>query len=507
MRPSIRRCLLGALVLAMLPLVAAGQTTRPEADAWDKEQFFAVWMNGDRIGYMCLRERALPDDQVESFLGMKITMRVAGGTTRIVVVRQDYETAAGRPLRVSEYQFAGLAPVRTRGVINGDKLELTIEQSGRKLDSTRAWDNRVRFMAAVERQLRKELTEKGKQTVIWIWESTTPGNGASASTYVHEGEEEITVTGRTVRAVRIRESNRAYPADALTWVDKDFRPVAMEMSLGPGMKLRMEACSEAFAHERFDAPEVFSTNLIPIRGKTDNFEEARSMRLTLRFKKPLPEPAALPTTDRQKVVSSTTRQLVLDLTRPDHPAAPADGDAPLTAEMKEYLQATEEFDCTDEEIRKASADAVKNADTPIARGRAIRDWVDAHLVFKTLAVSDGTASEVLRARKGDCTEHTALLVAMARAAGIPARPVSGLVGADLGNGHILGFHEWAQLYLHGRWVDFDAAIPGDPAIAARIALFFGDAEGKTEGKDMSLMYRFFGNVQAATVENIRTDAD
>jgi peptidoglycan hydrolase-like protein with peptidoglycan-binding domain len=55
---------------------------------------------------------------------------------------------------------------------------------------------------------------------------------------------------------------------------------------------------------------------------------------------------------------------------------------------------------------------------------------------------------------GNCTDLSHLLVALCRAAGIPARYVHGLVhfpvDGDIG-------HTWAQAYLNGKWYDMDAS--------------------------------------------------
>ena len=65
------------------------------------------------------------------------------------------------------------------------------------------------------------------------------------------------------------------------------------------------------------------------------------------------------------------------------------------------------------------------------------------LLEKKPTVSIPSAREVLRTKVGDCNEHTALFVAMARAAGIPARINVGLVfvrGAFY-------YHAWPEVYI------------------------------------------------------------
>ena len=71
--------------------------------------------------------------------------------------------------------------------------------------------------------------------------------------------------------------------------------------------------------------------------------------------------------------------------------------------------------------------------------------------------------EVIDRRRGDCTEHAALFVTLSRAAGIPAREVSGLLWVpELG---AFGGHAWAEVALGGEWVPIDPTwgqVPADP---------------------------------------------
>jgi len=84
-----------------------------------------------------------------------------------------------------------------------------------------------------------------------------------------------------------------------------------------------------------------------------------------------------------------------------------------------------------------------------------------------------SAREVLRTKVGDCNEHTALFVAMARAAGIPARIAVGLVfihGAFY-------YHAWPEVYVDpGVWLPVDPTLNQFPADATHLRLARGGLE-------------------------------
>lgn len=63
--------------------------------------------------------------------------------------------------------------------------------------------------------------------------------------------------------------------------------------------------------------------------------------------------------------------------------------------------------------------------------------------------------DVLANRAGDCTEHTLLFVTLARAAGIPAREVGGLLYDANGGRPIFGWHAWAEIHDRAQWISVD----------------------------------------------------
>ena len=69
-----------------------------------------------------------------------------------------------------------------------------------------------------------------------------------------------------------------------------------------------------------------------------------------------------------------------------------------------------------------------------------------------------TAAEALAQGEGVCQDHSQILCAVARAAGIPARYVSGYLFADAEGADHEAAHAWAELHVPGLgWVGFDAA--------------------------------------------------
>ena len=91
---------------------------------------------------------------------------------------------------------------------------------------------------------------------------------------------------------------------------------------------------------------------------------------------------------------------------------------------------------------------------PLVQCLLVTRWVHRALSKSSRGPAMASALETLRTRAGDCTEHSVLVVALARALGIPARQALGFVHDGKG----FQFHAWAEAHVDGRWVPLDATL-------------------------------------------------
>src|SRR5262249_4346465 len=99
---------------------------------------------------------------------------------------------------------------------------------------------------------------------------------------------------------------------------------------------------------------------------------------------------------------------------------------PIDRDASRFLAPEPFIESDDPDIVAEATRAVEGVSGARARAERLTRYVNG-LVEKKLTVSLPSAREVLRTRVGDCNEHTALFVALARAAGLPARIAVGLV--------------------------------------------------------------------------------
>jgi hypothetical protein len=113
----------------------------------------------------------------------------------------------------------------------------------------------------------------------------------------------------------------------------------------------------------------------------------------------------------------------------------------------------------------------------------INTWVHDSL-RKRITFGVPNALQVLQSRTGDCNEHTQLFVALARAAGLPARIAAGLAYVD---GKFF-YHAWPEV-LFDDWVAVDPTFGQFPADAAHLRFVIGGVARQTE------LLRLMGNLK------------
>jgi transglutaminase-like putative cysteine protease len=134
------------------------------------------------------------------------------------------------------------------------------------------------------------------------------------------------------------------------------------------------------------------------------------------------------------------------------------------------LASTPQANANAPEIRRLALDVAGDAKGAYEAARRLSDHVYRTLE-KAYGASHDRASDVLAAGKGDCTEHSVLLIALARALGIPARGLHGLAYARYDDGQpALYWHAWVEVRSAGEWIAMDPTFGEPVADATHVAL-------------------------------------
>jgi hypothetical protein len=299
----------------------------------------------------------------------------------------------------------------------------------------------------------------------------------------------VAVAEDTVRAWRVAADTG--DGGLVAWVDADGRIVQLRQP--GGLVLRRDAYGVAFTNWTIAEPPAVTADddvleksaiaaSVPLRG-------ARLDRLMVRLRG-VPLAGFDLAGDRQRLAGDT---LVVERERERtlraYYALPAV--ASLRAHYADELSPEPLLQSAHPAVTALAARLAAGTRDPRVVAERINGWVHDSLK-KATTVSVPDALQVLTTRRGDCNEHTQLYVALARAAGIPARAAVGLAYLD---GKFY-YHAWPEVYL-GSWVAVDPTFGQFPADAAHLRFVNGGLD-----RQASLL-RLIGRLQIDVLDTHR----
>jgi len=312
--------------------------------------------------------------------------------------------------------------------------------------------------------------EIGKTYDLWVYDALIRESGPVRTSIRVVGEETIELVGRKVKAFKTENTTfLGIPITSVSYVDAEGNDLKTTMDLGFA-KAEIVACTEEFARRKVMPPELFVQTVIEI-GRPLDTANLNRIRYRLHVKDEIKEDM-FPKTGMQTVVKRGKNDVVLDVRRIDAAALARRPSKAMPDAVRACLKASTFLNAEDPVIVSLARKAVGTEKDPLEKADRLRRFVTDFVVLKDLSVGLATASEVARSKQGDCTEHAVLLAAMARAAGIPARCVGGLVYVSemIGRKNIFGFHMWTQVWIAGEWVDIDAGLRQTECDPSHIAM-------------------------------------
>lgn len=481
------------LLAAALALPALGQ----DETLW--ERYYVVELAGQRAGWMHGRHSRVGEEIVSE---VEMRFEIKRGETGVKIAMQStfVESADHRPIRMASTQQLAAMPITTRVEFGAESMEVTTESAGATSTQTMPLpEGEWLTPGGADEYLRRRL-EAGAESITI--RSLDPLAGVRPVTTTYEGlsRERIEVFGREVEAIRatITTSEMA-GLETTEYMDEKGRMLRSSTNLG-GIEMSLLAADKELALSELDAPELMQSTFVEPKGKIRKPREVRRATYLLSVASGTLDD--LPTLPAQSPTRVDDRTIRLDVTMGEN--APEEA-----VPGPEYVEASSMLDAADPVVVGLAKKAVPNEDVPASvAAEAMRRFVFDHIEEKGLGVGMGSASEVARSCAGDCSEHAALLAAMLRTQGIPARVVSGLVYVSdfAGSKDIFGYHMWTQAWLdleEGRpqWVDFDATLgPYGRFDATHIALAVSAMRDHEQTNSMLALVPLLGRLEI-TIES------
>jgi len=414
-------------------------------------------MQGKKVGWA--EERVALDADGAVKVETHVTLKIARGGVQMGMNWSDvirFESKpGGRTLTArSEQSLGGKSTVVHEGKRKGDQFQLRTTVDGNVADAIVPMPKRVVEDRVPSLRVQRLLAAKSGQSVVsYAYNYEKREDVRMESTIVSQSKTRLHGVPATVLEIR-----SVVPSDNLTMTERmTASGQALETQVGPLFRMVLE--DQSIAKDISAAtPDMFASASI---GLNTALGTAPLRSLVLRLKG---VPAGAIANDARQNWAANQLTLALRAHRetPQHP---------ISEEVRRRnLAVTPYIDHDATSIQQLAAQS-KGEKSDLARAKAISRTVHQTLRY-TLETAPESASAILRGGRGDCSEYSRLTVAVLRAAGLPAREVSGV--AYVGDAKPgLGYHAWVEVYVEGRWFPMDPTWNQVPVDASHITLGYG----------------------------------
>jgi transglutaminase-like putative cysteine protease len=432
-----------------------------------------VYYRGEKIGFFVSQTNTMPDG-FELREDARLQMSLLGQTTA-ATIRTSAQLDRAFELRSFDFSLdPGTGPVQVIGRVSGKHVSLTIKTpSGTQVEERDLPDVPV-IRLNLPRRLAAQGFKPGTTQQVVVFDPATLAsetvtlavgkreivNVYAPATVTVVGQQMSSHTSRPIPAFRVEMSFAGLRTSA--WVTDTGEVVREESPLGY-LTVR-EAPEDAQRLAIGGQGDLLESAAVrPLRSTKNRIDDPRDVRrIRIRI-----DGADLQSPEMRGAGQSVDGNVLQIVDARSLRAEPADADT------ARYLRPEPLIESDDPAIRAEAEAAVAGVTDPRGRAERLVRRVNG-MLDKKPTVSLPSAREVLRTKVGDCNEHTALYVAMARAVGIPSRIAVGLAYSQ----GAFYYHAWPEVYIdegrgRGLWLPVDPTFNQFPADATHVRMTRG----------------------------------
>ncbi|MFO0842978.1 MAG: transglutaminase-like domain-containing protein [Gemmataceae bacterium] len=497
----LRTCLYPlALLLIVSPARAQEPVKKAEAkpliDAWQ-----AAYFEGLKVGHTHRLVRRVGEGEKARYLSthtMHLVIKRYGGVVPITIEQTCEETAEGKVLALGLTQTIGAPPRQGfAGKVEDGEIAITVsldgkEQGVRKLP----FPADALGLYAQEAVFARKKVKPGDKLAVTSFEIAL--NGPLTIRAVVKDKEKVDqlaarkdkegklVVGRepavllrvetTPDKVNVGGTEVQLPAKTV-WLDEKLLPAREQFEMpGLGMVTLYNTTKEAALKEGVapDRLPDFGLNInIPLKQTIDDPYRTKEAVYRVTMKDKLNKVFAQDA--RQTVRNEEGKSLELVVRAEREPGT----DDTAMSPGKEFLEGNLFVDSDDERVKRLALAITGKVADPWKKALAVERWVHDNMKVST-SVGFPNASKIAKDLEGDCRQHALLLVALCRAAGVPARTAIGLIYVkEPGQKAYFGYHMWGEVWVRGRWLALDAVL-GEGGVGATHLKMADHSWAKTE---------------------------
>jgi len=444
---------------SMVPLSAEALVAGPSQERW-----YGIFFQDQHVGFSVSRQSPTADGG--TLWEQRSSFRVAtfGKLQEVITAGAALTDAEARLHRFDFFMAAEPVRISARGEVQGSEIVMEVEQAGEVSELRFPVERPPQVNLSMNAVLQRTELSVGTVLDVPYFDPLT----------LSDGEMRLTVTDVEV----LDNGEEAY------WMTSTFSGVETRVLVTPaGETLRQESAlgmasvlmtqEDAVAVPTDGEPtDLIALSAVRLKGSLEDARNTRLVRLRVKGVEPerVRHEPPLQTLEGDEVTVEVP--LTLEL-----PPLPVGDESEL-----EWLESSLTIQAAHPEIREQAKEIVGDAQTRLEAVQRINQWVfDAVEKVPSMGVPSGL--EVLRSRRGDCNEHTALFVSLARAAKIPTRIAAGVVYSDrITDTGAFYYHAWPEVRLGGstEWVPVDPTFGQVPADATHVKLVEGDLDRQVE---------------------------
>ncbi|MPZ75090.1 MAG: hypothetical protein GEU77_01035 [Deltaproteobacteria bacterium] len=422
-----------------------------------RQEWWGIYYRGEKIGYTSQTiEPHLDGYQLTDDSMLRLNLM---GTTRNASTRLAMNVDKEWVLKNFDFELqSNDVHFKSRGKVVPGKLQLEIESAGHTSAQEIALTQPPYLLAALKPLVATQQLEPGKEHFFATFDPSTLSQ--QITSVVIEAREQTLIGNKREPAIRFRQKFKGL--SVLSWIDGQGRTLKEESPGGFALLRETQQEAKGFTGSRAVPLDMIAQSSVPV-GATITEPESRSvLRLKLtgvnlanfglnQGRQQLSENELR--VEREKVSPSDTFQIPLQDRR-----------------FSSFLQSTAFLQSDHPRIRDLARQILGSETDALKAVLRLKNWVYKE-IKKEPTVSVPNALEVLQTRKGDCNEHTVLFNALARAAGIPARTVVGVVYLR----NAFYYHAWSEVWL-GTWISLDSVLDQFPADVTHIKFIEGEID-------------------------------
>ncbi|MEI6128243.1 MAG: transglutaminase-like domain-containing protein, partial [Pseudomonadota bacterium] len=361
-------------------------------------------------------------------------------------------------LRVFSFRLkSGVISFAAYGNVNGKTLKLNIDTAGKNQKQTLQLQEAPVLSNSLKYAVLKHGLKPGITFAQNFFDPMTLGNRTIQVEV--EAEDVISIHDKKISCFRIKQTFNGIML--YSWVSAGGDTLKEESPMG--LMLIKEEKEQAMHEGWSEKPDILSATAI----KVDNaFSKEGLTYLKVRLKN-IPLDGFTLNSGRQLQQNESLEIRLENKGAVDSFAVPFAGSG-----FEEFLRPTVFIQSDSPQLKTLAGFLLQEEKDAGKITEKLMHWVYRNIEKKpTLSIPN--ALEVLTTKQGDCNEHAVLLVALCRAAGVPAKMCAGIVYV---NGSFY-YHAWVEVYI-GSWVSVDPTMDQFPADVTHIKFVEGDMESQ-----------------------------